>query len=183
MKKIIEYSKKKMLDTLAYLEEIFSHINAGKANIHMLDNIKVEYYGNSVLLTSLANISILDAKTIIISVWEKSMIKTIEKALFDANIGITPETNGVIIRLNIPPLTEERRKQLIKQSRSETEKAKVSIRNIRREANDIIKKSIKDGIPKDEGKEIEIAIQKLHDKYLKKIDETFNFKEKTLITI
>ncbi|MDR2520338.1 MAG: ribosome recycling factor [Bacteroidales bacterium OttesenSCG-928-I14] len=183
MKSIIDYSKKKMIHTLTYLEETFSHINAGRADVRMLDNIKIEYYGNFVSLQNISSISIPDTKTILISAWEKSMIKPIEKAILNSNLGITPENNGSTIKLNIPQLTEDRRKQLIKQTEKEAEKAKISIRNIRREANNIIKKRIKEGIPKDEGEKNEITVQKLHDEFLKKIDKILSIKEKMLMTI
>lgn len=183
MKNINECSEKKMLHTLIHFEEEISRIRAGKANIRILDGIKVEYYGSMVSLSNVANISILDAKTITILTWEKSMMKPIEKAIQDSDIGITPENNGEIIRLNIPPLTEERRNQLVKQSRGEAEKAKISLRNIRREANDMIKKSAKEGIPEDERKETEMATQRLYDKYLKKIDEVLTIKEKEIMTV
>src|SRR5215470_14028392 len=133
MKNIIEHSEKKMLYALDHLKEVLSRIRAGKANIHILDGIKVEHYGSMVSLSKVANISILDAKTITILAWEKSMMKQIEKAIQDSDLGITPENNGELIRLNLPSLTEERRRQLVKQLRGETEKARVSIRNIRRE--------------------------------------------------
>ncbi|BAG84017.1 ribosome recycling factor [Candidatus Azobacteroides pseudotrichonymphae] len=184
MKNIMEHSEKKMLHTLTHLEEVLSRIRAGKASTHILDGIKIEYYGNVVPLSNVANISILDAKTITILAWEKAMMKPIEKAIQDSDIGITPENNGELVRLNIPPLTEERRKQLVKQSKGEVEKAKVGIRNIRRETNDMIKKFVKEGIfSEDEGKKTELATQKLHDKFLKKIDKVLIAKVKDIMTV
>ncbi|MDR0506014.1 MAG: ribosome recycling factor [Dysgonamonadaceae bacterium] len=183
IKKIEELAEEKMLHALTYLGESLSHIRAGKANVHILDGIKVDYYGSKMPLSGVATIATPDAKTITILAWEKSMIKTIEKAIQDSDVGITPENNGEIIRLGIPPLTEERRKQLVKQSRAEAESAKVGVRNARRDANESIKKAVKEGVSEDEGKETEGAIQKLHDKYLKKIDETLAAKEKEIMTV
>jgi ribosome recycling factor len=183
VKDIEKHAEEKMLHALTYLEEALSRIRAGKANVHILDGIKVEYYGSPVPLSSVATISTPDAKTITILAWEKSMIKPIEKAIQDSDVGITPENNGEIIRLGIPPLTEERRKQLAKLSRSEAENAKVGVRNARRDANDTIKKAVKEGTSEDEGKEAETVIQKLHDKYLKKADEVLAAKEKEIMTV
>jgi ribosome recycling factor len=183
VKEIEKQAEEKMLHALTYLEEALSRIRAGKANVHILDGVKVEYYGSLVPLVNLATISTPDAKTITILAWEKSMMKPIEKAIQDSGIGITPENNGEIIRLGIPPLTEERRKQLVKLSRSEAENAKVSVRNARRDANDAVKKAVKNGISEDEGKESEISVQKLHDKYLKKVEEVLATKEKEIMTV
>jgi len=183
IKNIEQQAEEKMSQSLHYLEEVLSRIRAGKANIHILDGIKVEYYGSPVPLSNVATISVPDAKTITILPWEKNMMKPIEKAILNSNVGITPENNGEIIRLGIPPLTEERRKQLVKQSRTEAENAKVGVRNARRDANEVIKKAVKDGTPEDDGDETETAIQKQHDKYIKKIDEVLNAKEKEIMTV
>jgi ribosome recycling factor len=183
IKSVTEHSEEKMLHALTYLEDALSRIRAGKANVRILDNVKVEYYGSLVPLTNVATISTPDAKTITVLAWEKAMIKPIEKAIQDSDVGITPENNGEIIRLGIPPLTEERRKQLVKQSRTEAENAKIGIRNARRDANDGIKKAVKEGVSEDEGKEAEAAVQKLHDKYLKKVDDILAAKEKEIMTV
>jgi ribosome recycling factor len=183
IKNVEQQAEEKMLNSLVHLEDVLSRVRAGKANVHILDGIKVEYYGSMVPLSNVANVSTPDAKTITILPWEKAMFKTIEKAVQDSDVGITPENNGEIIRLGIPPLTEERRKQLVKLSRTEAETAKVSIRNARRDANDSIKKAVKEGAPKDEGEETETAIQKLHDKYIKKVDEVVDAKEKEIMTV
>jgi ribosome recycling factor len=183
IKEIEKQADEKMLQSVSFLEEALSRIRAGKANVHILDGVKVEYYGSLVALSNVANISTPDAKTITILPWEKSMMKTIEKAIQNSDVGITPENNGEIIRLGIPPLTEERRKLLVKQSRAEAENAKVSVRNTRRDANEASKKAVKNGTPEDDGKETETAIQKLHDKYLKKIDELLTAKEKEIMTV
>ena len=166
-------AKDKMELAVAYLEEALAHIRAGKANAKILDGIRVEYYGSAVPLSNVANISVPDARTIAITPWEKSMFREIEKAIINSDLGITPENNGEIIRISIPPLTEERRKSLVKQSKAEAEQAKVSVRNARRDAIEGLKKAIKQGMPEDVEKDGENSVQKLHDKYLKQIDEVF----------
>jgi ribosome recycling factor len=183
VKNVVEHAEEKMLHALTYLEDALSRIRAGKANVRILDHIKVEYYGSLVPLSNVATISTPDAKTITVLAWEKSMMKPIEKAIQDSDVGITPENNGEIIRLGIPPLTEERRKQLVKQSRTEAENAKIGVRNARRDANDGVKKAVKEGVSEDEGKETEAAVQKLHDKYLKKVDDVLAAKEKEIMTV
>jgi ribosome recycling factor len=134
-------------------------------------------------LSNVANISVPDARTIVITPWEKAMFKEIEKAIINSEVGITPENNGEVIRLAIPPLTEDRRKALVKQSKAEAENAKVSVRNARRDAIDGLKKAVKQGMPEDVEKDAEGDVQKLHDKYLKKIDEIFAAKEKEILTV
>jgi ribosome recycling factor len=183
IKNVVDHVEEKMLHSLTYLEESLSRIRAGKANVHILDGVKVEYYGSMVPLSNVATVSTPDAKTITILAWEKAMIRPIEKAIQDSDVGITPENNGEIIRLGIPPLTEERRKQLVKATRTEAENAKIGVRNARRDANDSIKKAVKEGTPEDDGKETEGAVQKLHDKYLKKIEDVLAAKEKEIMTV
>ncbi|MDH8701927.1 ribosome recycling factor [Dysgonomonadaceae bacterium PH5-43] len=182
-KEIFGSAEEKMIHSLAYLEDVLSRIRAGKANVHILDGVKVEYYGGMVPLSNVATISAPDAKTITILPWEKTMIRPIEKAIQDSDVGITPENNGEIIRLGIPPLTEDRRKQLVKQTKAEAENAKIGVRNARRDANETIKKAVKDGISEDEGKDVEGQVQKLHDRYLKKIEEVLSAKEKEIMTV
>lgn len=183
IKKIEKDAEGKMEQAVTFLEETLSHIRAGKANVHILDGVKVEYYGSQVPLSNVASISTPDAKTITVLPWEKPMLKIIEKALMDSDVGITPENNGEIIRLGIPPLTEERRKQLVKQSKQEAENAKISVRNARRDAVDALKKAVKDGVSEDMGKDSEANVQKVHDKYIKKIDDVFGNKEKEIMTV
>ena len=131
----------------------------------------------------MANVSVPDARTIAITPWEKAMFKEIEKAIINSDLGITPENNGEVIRIGIPPLTEERRKQLVKQCKTEAEQAKVSVRNARRDAIEGLKKAIKQGMPEDVEKDAETTAQKIHDKYLKRIDEIFTAKEKEILTV
>ena len=134
-------------------------------------------------ISNVANISVPDARTIVITPWEKAMFKEIERGIINSEVGITPENNGEVIRLSIPPLTEERRKNLVKQSKAEAENAKVSVRNARRDAIDGLKKAVKQGMPEDVEKDAEAQAQKLHDKYLKKIDDLFAAKEKEILTV
>ncbi len=183
VKKIEKDSEEKMQHAVAFLEETLSHIRAGKANVHILDGVKVEYYGSLVPISNVATVSTPDAKTITVLPWEKPMLREIERAIQNSGVGITPENNGEIIRLGIPPLTEERRKQLVKQSKQEAENAKISVRNARRDAVETIKKGVKDGIAEDIGKDSEANVQKIHDKYVKKIDEVFALKEKEIMTV
>lgn len=143
----------------------------------------MEYYGSLVPISNVANVSVPDARTIAITPWEKPMFKEIEKAIINSELGITPENNGEVIRLSIPPLTEERRKQLVKQSKAEAETAKVSVRNARREAIDGLKKAVKQGMPEDVEKDAEATAQKIHDKFLKRIDDLFAAKEKEILTV
>ena len=173
----------KMEMTLEFLEETFSRIRAGRANAKILDGVRVDYYGTMSPLSSVATVTVPDAKTIMIQPWEKTMLKEVEKAIINSDVGITPENNGEVIRLGIPPLTEERRKQLVKQVKQEVEDAKVSIRNSRRDGIDEAKKAVKAGMSEDMGKDLETDLQKIHDKYIKKIDEQFALKEKEILTV
>ena len=182
-KTYIEPAEEKMEMAVAYLEETLQRIRAGKANPKILDAVRVEYYGSLAPLSNVANISVPDARTIMITPWEKSMFKPIEKAILNSEVGIPPENNGEVIRLAIPPLTEERRKALVKQCKAEAENAKVSVRNARRDAIDGLKKAIKQGMPEDTEKDAEAKVQKVHDKFLKKIDDLFTAKEKEILTV
>ena len=183
VKDYLKPAEEKMELAVDYLDEALAHIRAGKANPKIIDGIRVEYYGSAVPISNVANVSVPDARTIAITPWEKAMFKEIEKAIINSELGITPENNGEVIRLSIPPLTEERRKTLVKQSKAEAETAKVSVRNARREAIEGLKKAIKQGLPEDTEKDAEATAQKLHDKYLKKIDELFAAKEKEILTV
>ena len=183
-KQIIKAGEEKMTFAIEYLDEQLSHIRAGKANPKILDCVKVMYYGAPVPLTNVATVTVPDARTNMITPREKKIIRDIEKAILDSPVGITPENNGEVIRLGIPPLTEERRKQLAKQCKSEAESAKVSIRNARRDAIEALKKSVKnDGVPEDVEKDAEAEVQKIHDKYVKKVDELYAVKEKEIMTV
>lgn len=172
-----------MKAAIEYLDETLARIRAGKANVHILDGIRIDYYGSMVPLSNVATITTPDAKTIAIQPWEKALIPVLEKAIQNSDVGITPANNGEIIRLGIPPLTEDRRRQLAKQARGEGEEAKISIRNARREVIEALKKMVKDGLSEDVQKDAEAEVQKLHDKYVKKVDELLAEKEKEIMTV
>ena len=182
-KTYLDPAEEKMQMAVEFLDEALAHIRAGKANPKILDGVRVSYYGSMAPISNVANVSVPDARTIVIQPWEKAMFKEIEKALINSEIGITPENNGEVIRLNIPPLTEERRKQLVKQSKTEAEQAKISVRNARRDAIEGLKKAIKKGMPEDVEKDAEATAQKLHYKFLKRIDDLFAAKEKEILTV
>lgn len=183
VKTYLDPAAEKMELAVAYLEEALAHIRAGKANAKILDGIRVEYYGSLVPISNVANVSVPDARTIAITPWEKPMFREIEKAIINSELGITPENNGEVIRLSIPPLTEERRRALVKQSKAEAEQAKVSVRGARRDAIDALKKAVKQGMPEDVEKDAENEVQKLHDRFLKQIDDLFAAKEKEILTV
>ena len=172
LKGLIAQAASQMEKTVEHLEEALARVRAGKANVKILDGIMVEYYGSPVPLS------------IVITPWEKGIIRDIERAIINSPLGITPENNGELIRLGIPPLTEDRRRELVKQVKADAENAKVSVRNARRDTNDAIKKSIKaDNTPEDVAKDAEGEVQKLHDRFIKKIDELFAAKEKEIMTV
>lgn len=183
VKSILTDAEDSMEATLLFLDESLAHIRAGKANIRILDGVKVDYYGSHVPISNVATITTPDAKTISVQPWEKGLISVIEKAILNSDVGITPMNNGEVIRLGIPPLTEDRRKQLAKQARHEGEEAKISVRNARREAIDQFKKMMKEGLPEDAEKDAEASAQKIHDKYIKKIDDMLAAKEKEIMTV
>lgn len=183
VKDYLDPAEEKMEMAVAYLDETLARIRAGKANPKILDGIRVDYYGSPAPISNVANISVPDARTITITPWEKQMFREIEKAIINSELGITPENNGEVIRISIPPLTEERRRALVKQSKGEAENAKVSVRNARRDAIDGLKKAIKQGMPEDVEKDAEASVQKLHDRYLKRIDDLFAAKEKEILTV
>ena len=184
LKELISQAGSQMEKTVEHLEEALARVRAGKANVKILDGIMVEYYGSLVPLAQVGTVTVPDAKSIVITPWEKSIIRDIERAIINSPLGITPENNGELIRLGIPPLTEDRRRELVKQVKADAETAKVSIRNARRDTNDAIKKSIKtDNTPEDVAKDAEAEVQKLHDRYIKKVDELFSAKEKEIMTV
>jgi len=180
---IIKAAETKMETAITYLDDELARIRAGKANPKILDNVRVMYYGSMTALSNVASIVTPDAKTILITPWERTLIKEIEKAILHSDVGITPENNGEIIRLGIPPVTEERRRNLAKRAKQEAENAKISVRNTRREVNEALKKSTKDGVPEDVAKDAEDKVQKIHDKFIKRIDELFAAKEKEIMTV
>jgi ribosome recycling factor len=179
----IESATGLMEKAISHLESELAKIRAGKASAQMLDGIYIDYYGNNTPLNQVANINTPDARTIAIQPWEKQMLGVIEKAIFGSNIGLTPMNDGQMIRINIPPLTEERRLSLVKQAKSEAENCKVSVRNIRRDANEAVKKLQKDGLPEDSAKDAETKIQQLTDTYIAKADKHLEIKEKEIMTV
>jgi ribosome recycling factor len=183
IKQYVKEAEVKMDQAVSHLDELLGRIRAGKANPKILDGVKVSYYGSVVPLTNVASVNTPDAKTILITPWEKALIKEIEKAILNSDVGITPDNNGEVIRLNIPPLTEERRRQLVKQAKQEAESAKIGVRNVRREVIELIKKGVKEGVPEDLGKDTEADVQKVHDKYIKRLDELTAAKEKEIMTV
>jgi ribosome recycling factor len=179
----IEMAREKMDKALRHLEDELAHVRAGKASPNVLDGISIDYYGAITPLSQVSNIGTPDPKTIVIQPWDKSMIDTIEKAILYANIGLTPMNNGELIRLSIPPLTEERRRNLVKQIKTMGENTKISIRNARRVATDELKKLLKDGLPEDVEKEAVIEVQGLTDDHISKTDLVVAGKEKEIMTV
>ena len=182
-KTIIKEATDRMERTVQHLEEELINIRAGKASTNVLNSVYVDYYGSQSPVSAVASVTVPDAKTILIQPWDKKMIRTIEKAILDSNIGLTPSNNGEQIRLSIPPLTEERRKELVKQVRGVGENARISLRNARRDAVDAFKKAQKEGMPDDESKDGETQSQKLLEKYSKKLDSLLEIKEKEIMTV
>ena len=182
-KQILNDAEELMESAVMYLDDALARIRAGKASARILDVVKVEYYGQMSPLSNVATITTPDARTIQIQPWEKKMIAEIQRAIINSSVGLAPSNNGESIRLSIPPLTEERRKELAKQCKGEAENAKVSIRNARRDAIDTLKKQIKEGLPEDAEKDAENDAQKLHDKYVKQVDEIYAKKEKEIMTV
>lgn len=176
-------AKAQMEAALSHLNETLSHIRAGKANVQLLDGIKVESYGQMMPINACAALATPDARSITVRPWDKNMFGPIEKAIINSSLGIMPENNGEVIRIGIPPLTEERRKQLSKQCKQEGESAKISVRNIRRDHLEVLKKAIKTGLPEDTEKDAEDKLQKLHDKFIKQIEDSLAKKDKEIMTV
>jgi len=179
----LEMTKESMAESMSHLEKGLIKIRAGKATPSMLDSVTVEYYGGNVPLSQVASVGTLDARTITIKPWEKEVIPEIERGIINSNLGFAPQNNGESILINIPPLTEERRIQLVKQAKAEGENAKVSIRSFRKDANDTVKKYQKDGLPEDNAKDAEAQVQKLTDEFIAKIDSLVSNKEKDIMTV
>jgi len=183
IKTVLESAKNQMEKTIAHLEVELAKVRAGKANPSMLDNIMVDYYGSKVTLSNTASVNTQDSRTIIVQPWEKAMLTPIEKAIQAANLGFNPQNDGVLIRIIVPPLTEDRRKDLVKTAKSITEDAKVGIRNIRKESMESVKALQKAGTPEDEVKSAETKIQSTTDEFVVKCDKHLEQKEKEIITI
>jgi ribosome recycling factor len=172
-----------MTGAIEHLDSELKNFRAGKANTAIFNSVMVNYYGSPTPVPQVASITAPDARTMLIQPWEKNMIAPIEKAIMDANLGFTPQNNGEHIRINIPPLTEDRRKELVKKAKAAGESAKISIRNSRRDANELLKKAQKDGLPEDVAKDAEAKIQKEVDNYNSKVDTILAAKEKEILTV
>ncbi|HRD58190.1 MAG TPA: ribosome recycling factor [Ferruginibacter sp.] len=180
---VLESAEESMVKTINHLELELVKIRAGKANPNMLDGITADYYGSPTPINQVANVTALDARTISVQPWEKNMLSVIERAIIAANIGINPQNDGSMIRLFLPPLTEERRKELVKKCNGEGEQAKVSIRNIRRDAIEDIKKLQKDGLSEDVAKDAEASVQTLTDRHIALVEKHLAAKEKEIMAV
>src|SRR5215472_2683331 len=178
---ILEESQDNMKKALTHLEAELIKIRAGKANPQMLEGLTVDYYGSPTPLNQVGNVSVMDARTLTIQPWEKNMLQPIERAIINANLGVTPQNDGNIIRLFMPPLTEERRKEYVKRSNGEGEHAKIAVRNIRRDAIEHIKKLQKQGLSEDVAKDAEKKMQETTDKYISLIEKHLSAKEKEIM--
>ena len=180
---VMDAAKEKMQSAVTYLEEDLKTYRAGKANPAVFNNVMVNYYGTMTPVPQVASIGTPDAKTMLIQPWDRSLLHTIEKAIMDANLGFTPQNNGEMIRINVPALTEERRKELVKKARTAGENAKVGVRNARRDAIETLKKLQKEGLPEDAEKDFETEVQKLTDNFSKKVEDILSAKEKEIMTV
>lgn len=180
---ILQETEEQMQNAIKHLEREFQKIHAGKASPQMLEGVKVDYYGVMTPIEQTANINTPDPRQILVHPWDKSMIPVLEKAILAANLGFTPKNEGEILRISVPPLTEERRRDLVKKAKAEAEDTKISIRNTRRSGNDMAKDLEKEGTPEDEVKRLQDKIQELTDKYIKEVDELFEKKDKDIMTV
>lgn len=183
-REILDTALPKMEKALEHFEYQLSEIKAGKASPNVLNSVMVESYGAMMPINQVANVTVPDARTIMVQPWDKKLIPVIEKAIINSNLGLTPGNNGETIRLNVPPLTEERRKSFVKQIKADAEQARITLRGVRRDTIEAIKKAIKaDGLPEDVAKDGEDEAQKMLDKYSKNIDELLIAKEKEIMTV
>ncbi len=180
---IAAYAQDQMKKAIGHLEAELIKIRAGKANPQMFDGLMVDYYGAPVPINQVANISVMDARTLSIQPWEKNMVQPIEKAIIGANMGVTPQNDGVLIRIFMPPLTEERRRELVKKCQGEGENCKVAVRNIRRDAIEQVKKLQKNGLSEDVCKDAENGIQQLTDKHITQVETHLAAKEKEIMSV
>ena len=179
----LDEAKEGMHLAVQHLEKELQKLRAGKASAQMLDGVKIDYYGVMTPIDQAANVSTPDGRQIIVQPWDKSVLGLIDKAIQAANLGFNPKNEGEILRIQVPALTEERRRDLVKKAKAEAETAKISVRNIRRLANETAKKLKKDGVPEDEVDKLEIDIQKITDEYITRIDKIFEVKEKDIMTV
>ncbi len=183
VKQTLKSAEEKMQKGVNHLAEELSRIRAGRANVAILDGVRVQAYGESVPLNQVANVQVADARTLTIRPWDRKQIRDIEKGIMDSDVGVTPENNGEMVILHLPQPTEERRKELVKQCNKAGEAIKVQIRNIRSEYKDKLKKAVKDGLSEDLEKDAEADLQKIHDKYIKDVDATLATKQKEIMTV
>lgn len=183
VRKLLGGLQQNMEHAITHLETELAKIRAGKASPQMLDGLHVDYYGTPTPLYQVGNVNTPDARTLVIQPWEKGMLHPIEKAIQAANLGLNPQNDGTIIRISIPPLTEERRKELVKKTKAEGEHSKVSIRTYRRDANEAVKKLQKSGLPEDLAKDAEGKVQHMTDQYISKVDKHLDLKEKEIMTV
>ncbi|MFI3331701.1 MAG: ribosome recycling factor [Rikenellaceae bacterium] len=183
IKQVLDAASVKMQKSIDHLNDALMAVRAGRASTNVLNSVMVDYYGSQMGVSAVASVTVPDARTILIQPWEKAMIAPIEKAIMIANLGMTPSNNGEQIRLMVPALTEERRKDLVKTVRADAETARVSIRNARREAVDAFKKAQKDGLPEDAAKDGEAQAQKLTDKFMKVVEDVIAAKEQDIMTV
>ncbi|HSG68083.1 MAG TPA: ribosome recycling factor [Bacteroidales bacterium] len=179
----LEEAREGMDNALTHLEREFQKIRAGKASPQMLEGIKIEYYGVITPIEQTSNINTPDPRQIIVQPWDKSILGELEKAIRNANLGFNPKNEGEVLRINVPPLTEERRLELVKKAKAEAENTKISIRNTRRSANELTKSLEKDGLPEDEAKKLQDLIQEATDEFIKKVDDLLAAKEKDMMTV
>ncbi len=182
-KEVTAAAKEKMQGAVTYLDEDLKSYRAGKANPAVFNNVVVNYYGTMTPIPQVASIATPDARTMLIQPWDRTLLKPVEKAIMDANLGFTPQNNGEVIRINVPAITEERRKELVKKARTAGENAKVAVRNARRDAIEALKKLQKEGLPEDTEKDFEDEVQKLTDTFSKKVEEVLAAKEKEIMTV
>ncbi len=180
---VLDAARESLENALEHLKHELLKVRAGKASPAMVNELLVEYYGTPTPLNQVANVALADARTINIQPWEKNMLPVIEKAIFEANLGFTPMNDGELIRISIPPLTEERRKELVKQVHHLGEETRISMRTTRHKALDIVKKAVKDGYPEDDGKRMEARIEDLIKEYANKVQALIDAKEKDIMTI
>lgn len=187
---VMEEVSKTMAEAKAHMEKALEHLDhelsklrTGKASTAMLQDLMVEYYGTPTLMTQVANLQVTDARTIVIQPWERNMLGPIERSIINANLGVTPSNDGEVVRIMIPPLTEERRKELVKKAKHAGEESKVGVRTARHKALDHIKKAVKDGLPEDMGKRKETELQDLVNKFVEQVDKVVATKEKEILTV
>jgi len=182
-KMVLEETQDSMNKSLVHLDREFQKLRAGKASPQMLEGVMVEYYGTMTPIEQTANINTPDPRQIIVQPWDKSVLGEIEKAILAANLGFNPKNEGEVLRIVVPPLTEERRLEMVKKAKSEAENTRISIRNVRRSANEMAKDLEKEGLPEDEAKKLQDDIQKATDEYIEKVDKMLEAKEKDIMTV